>query len=79
MFYSIEHGAGEEMKKEARTKNGFTVCRRCDECGVRISDITIDANDRCTLKCRICGKEYNFKVRIAKPIYQEEFPGYCPT
>lgn len=48
------------MDAEIKTKNGFTVGRRCDSCGSRVNTIIFDDGNMCTLKCMRCDKEYNY-------------------
>lgn len=55
--------AGEVMSAGLRTKNGFTVGRRCDNCGSRVNTIIFDDGIKCTLKCVQCEREYNFFFR----------------
>jgi hypothetical protein len=47
------------MDRPKKTVRGFTISRRCDDCGTKIN-IAIDDGDKCTLKCSQCGKEYKF-------------------
>lgn len=49
------------MNKETRTKQGYSVCRRCDNCGTRISIISAESDNCCTLRCGFCGQEYRFR------------------
>ncbi len=50
------------MKAPEKTRKGFLVARRCDDCGRKIS-IAADQEDECTLKCSECGREYRFHHR----------------
>ncbi len=47
------------MERPEKTVKGYSVNRRCDTCGTRIS-MTVDQGDKCILKCSKCGKEYRF-------------------
>lgn len=47
-----------------KSKNGFAICRRCDDCGVRCEPIS-DNGDRCVLQCGNCGREYSFTAKSA--------------
>lgn len=66
------------MANEAKTKTGFMACRRCDDCGTRMDNITVDTGDGCVLKCKHCGKEYYFKLKVADSVcLGEHFPNFC--
>ncbi len=41
---------------------GLLLCRRCDICGTRIS-IHVEGNDKVTMKCPECSREYVFFER----------------
>ena len=49
------------MNKATRTKQGYSVCRRFDNCGLRISIIAAEGDNCCTLRCGCCGQEYRFR------------------
>ncbi len=43
----------------------FIVRRRCDNCGTKIV-LVAEANDKCLLICRQCGREYIFYAKAAQ-------------
>lgn len=47
------------MNGPDQTIKGFTVRRRCEQCGTRVI-ILVDKGEWCLLKCTKCGKEYLF-------------------
>jgi hypothetical protein len=64
--------------RELKTKSGFAACRRCEKCGARINNITLDTSEECILKCRQCGKEYNFRLNLGTSrSIVEAFPIFC--
>jgi hypothetical protein len=51
---------GKAMEAPKKTLLGFTVSRRCDNCGIKCT-VAVDDGERCIIKCMQCGKEYSFR------------------
>ena len=53
--------------------DGFTVFRRCEDCGKRCA-LVGDDGKICILRCPACGKEYLFRREPTRELLLSEVP-----